>query len=286
MRALGLAVLGLVTTAAGAPASVGQRSEVTPFEPAHTDVVLPVRLNGRGPFRLLLDTGSTHSVVSPATAEAIAAPVVAKTELGSAAGSRMVPVVRVASLDVGPVNVRDLLASMIDLDEMLGGEELDGVIGHDVLGALRYTIDFRQRRVTWLTGDVLETRGSRLQLQLSSGRFLIALPQRESVLRLVPDTGAASLVLFAPYDMAPVTRSHASVTLKTMSGDTVVRTGRLRELRVGAMTLHDVPAVVAERDGSEPSEVDGLLPLHLFDRVTVDAPGKQLIVEGLSEGSS
>ena len=71
-----------------------------------------------------------------------------------------------------------------------------------------------------------------------------------------------------------------------MSGDTVVRTGRLRELRVGAMTLHDVPAVVAERDGSEPSEVDGLLPLHLFDRVTVDAPGKQLIVEGLSEGSS
>jgi hypothetical protein len=36
---------------------------------------------------------------------------------------------------------------------------------------------------------------------------------------------------------------------------------------------------VAERHRSEPAEVDGLLPLHLFDRVTVDGPGRRLIVE-------
>jgi hypothetical protein len=30
--------------------------------------------------------------------------------------------------------------------------------------------------------------------------------------------------------------------------------------------------VVAARDGSEPAEVDGLLPLHFFDRVTFDGP--------------
>ena len=58
-----------------------------------------------------------------------------------------------------------------------------------------------------------------------------------------------------------------------------VRLATIRELQVGALTLRDVPAVVAERDVSEPSEVDGLLPLHLFDRVTVDGPGKRLIVE-------
>jgi predicted aspartyl protease len=122
-----------------------------------------------------------------------------------------------------------------------------------------------------------------LELQPSSGRFLIALPQQNSLLRLVPDTGAGSLLLFAPHDTLPVTRLPASATLTTMSGRTEVRLARLRELRVGALTLRDVPAVVAERDRSEPSEVDGLLPLDLFDRVTVDGPGKRLIVEKIQE---
>ncbi len=64
-----------------------------------------------------------------------------------------------------------------------------------------------------------------------------------------------------------------------MSGQRGVLMATVRELRVGSLTLRDVPAVVAERDPSEPVEVDGLLPLHLFDRVTVDGPGKRLILE-------
>ena len=64
-----------------------------------------------------------------------------------------------------------------------------------------------------------------------------------------------------------------------MSGETEVRLARVRELHVGAVILRDVPAVVTERDRSEPAEVDGLLPLHLFDRVTVDGPQRLLIVE-------
>jgi hypothetical protein len=50
-------------------------------------------------------------------------------------------------------------------------------------------------------------------------------------------------------------------------------------LHVGSLRLRDVPAVVAERDASEPAEIDGLLPLQLFDRVTVDGPRKRMIVE-------
>ena len=199
--------------------------------------------------------------------------------MGSAAGSRMTPVVRIDSLEVGPVTVDHLLASVVDLGGVRTEEGIDGVIGHDALGSLRYTIEFRRRRVLWFPPEVMEARGSALELQPSSGRFLIALPQRTSLLRLVPDTGAASLLLFAPHAALPVTSLPAFATLTTTSGDTDVRVATLRELRVGALTLRDVPAVLAERDHSEPAEVDGLLPLHLFDRVTVDGPRKRLIVE-------
>ncbi len=279
MRALGVLAIGIVALAPALDGAVTQPPGVTSFEQGRSDVVLAVRLNGQGPFRFLLDTGSTNTAVSSSTAEAIRAPVVAKASMGSVAGSRMTLVVRIDSLAVGPVHVDDLLASVVELNAIPGGADLDGVIGHDALGSLRFTIDFRERRVIWFPSDVLEARGSSLELQPSSGRFLIALPQRHSLLRLVPDTGAASLLLFAPHGELPVTPLPASATLTTMSGDTEVRMATIRELRVGALTLRDVPAVVAERDRSEPSEVDGLLPLHLFDRVTVDGPGKRLIVE-------
>jgi hypothetical protein len=50
-------------------------------------------------------------------------------------------------------------------------------------------------------------------------------------------------------------------------------------LHVGSLRLRDLPAVLAERDDSEPAGIDGLLPLQLFDRVTVDGPRKRMIVE-------
>jgi len=279
MSVLGVLAIGIVALTPALYGAVTQPPAVTSFERGRSDIVLAVRLNGQGPFRFLLDTGSTNTSVSSRTAEAIRAPVVAKASMGSVAGSRMTLVVRIDSLGVGPVRVDDLLASVVELNEIPGGDDLDGVIGHDALGSLRYTIDFRQRQVIWFPSEAMEARGTSLELQSSSGRFLIALPQRHSLLRLVPDTGAASLLLFAPDNALPVTRLPASATLTTMTGDSEVRLATLRELRVGALTLRDVPAVVAERDRSEPSEVDGLFPLHLFDRVTVDGPGKRLIVE-------
>jgi predicted aspartyl protease len=277
MRALGLFVLGLVAFASAPHAAVSERTEFTPFERGHSAIVLAARLNGRGPFRLLLDTGSTHTAVSAETAEAIEAPVVAKAAMGSAAGSRETLVVHVQSLDIGSVTVSNLLASVIELAEIAGGRTIDGVIGHDALGSLRYTIDFRQRRVVWAPSDATDARGSSVELQTSGGRFLIALPQRQSLLRLVPDTGAASLLLFAPHRALPVTPLPTLATLTTTSGHTDVRMATVRELRVGSLLLRDVPAVVAERDRSEPVEVDGLLPLHLFDRVTVDGPGQRMM---------
>lgn len=253
-----------------------ERDSVTPFERGQGAIVLPVRLNGRGPFRFLLDTGSTHTAVSGKTAAAIGAPVVAKTVIGSAAGSRQTLVVRIDALDVGPITVPGLLASVVELEGIAGA---DGVIGHDALASLHFTIDFRERRVVWWPIDALVARGSALELQSSHGRFLISLPQRQSVLRLVPDTGAESLLLFDPDGTLPVTRLPTPATLTTTSGETEVRLARLRELRVGGTTLRDVPAALARRDRSEPAEIDGLLPLHLFDRVTFDGPQKRLIVE-------
>jgi hypothetical protein len=249
--------------------------QMTPFEGGQHDIVLAVWLNGRGPFRMLLDTGSTHTAISPQAAAAIGAPIVAKATMGSAAGSRETLVARLDTLEVGPIAVRNLLASVLDLDRIVE-DRIDGVIGHDALASLRYTIDFRERRVVWWPDDLPSPRAS-FELETVHGRFLVVLPQRKSLLRLVPDSGASSLLLFDPGRMVPRQPLAGVATLSTMSAETDVRLSRLPELRVGDMTLRNLPAVIAARDSSEPAEVDGLLPLHLFDRVTLDGPGKRLM---------
>jgi hypothetical protein len=87
--------------------------------------------------------------------------------------------------------------------------------------------------------------------------------------------------LFDPVRALPITEFPTPATLKTTSGAAEVRLARMQELQVGSLTLRDVPAAVVERDASEPAEIDGLLPLHLFDRVTVDGPRKRLTIEKL-----
>jgi len=266
---------GFVSLLRAAP---GERADITPFERGNEGIVLAVTLNGRGSFRFLLDTGSTHTAVSAKTAAGIGAPTVAKAPMGSAAGSRDTLVVRIDALEVGAVRVDHLLASVVELAN-IGADGIDGVLGQDALAPLRYTIDFRERRVMWWPNDSRVAGGNSFALKPSHGRFLVSLPQRQSLLRLVPDSGAASLLLFDPDRTLPVTQLPAPATLTTMSGATEVRLAKIRELSIGALTLRDVPAVVADRDRSEPDEIDGLLPLHLFDRVTIDGPHRRMIVE-------
>ena len=185
-------------------AAPAEHAGITPFEQGNEGIVLAVGLNGRGSFRFLLDTGSTHTAVSAATATAIAAPVVARAAMGSGAGSRDTLVVRIDSVTVGPIEATDLLASVVEIG--MAGDGIDGVIGQDALASVRYTIDYRQRRVAWWPDAAIVAHGDPLALEPSHGRFLVTLDQRQSRLRLVPDSGADTLLLFDPDGTLPITR--------------------------------------------------------------------------------
>jgi predicted aspartyl protease len=261
--------------------SPARAAAVTPFELGEQGgVILPVLLNGRGPFKLLLDTGSTHSAVSEAVAAAIGAPAVAKTIVGSATGGREALVVRIDALECGALAARGLLASVATFDRLSDIDGIQGVIGQDALASVRYTIDFRRRELLWWPEDEGVAHGVSFALEGSHGRFLISLPQRRDVLRLVPDSGAGSLLLFDPPKQLPLTLLAQRGALTTMSAHGTVRLARMRELKVGTAMLQNVAAVVVGRNPSEPEEADGLLPLHLFDRVTFDGPNRVLILEG------
>jgi hypothetical protein len=241
-----------------------------------------VTVNGAGPFQFLLDTGSSHTVISTTLAETLGASPVAKTVVSSPIGAQLRPVVRLGRVELGPVVTDAVLSSVVDDVALCQHRSIQGLLGQDVLARDRYTIDFARRRVTW-PGTPLDGTGINVTFRMkpSAGRYLVELPQHAAVLRLVPDSGAEGLVFFqgpSPLPIAMTPRS-ARRELSTLTQRTNVEEMRVERLQIGPAIWRDLPAVLLNRRQLGASDGDGLLPLHMFPRVTLDGPGQLLIVE-------
>lgn len=255
---------------------------ITPFEPgSQGQIVVAVSLEGHGPFPVLLDTGSSHSVVTSDVMRALGAAPVAKTEIVTPLGTETRLVIRIARVEIGGAST-PVLASVVPAGTIDGASRLKGMIGQDVLAHRRFTIDFAEGAILWHDRPPPAEARHALALRAAGARFLVDLPQGGRTLRLVPDSGSEGLVLFDRGDGRLPSLRHTGETreLLTLSGRQRVRAVRVRTLRVGTLELHDLPAVVVRRDQwrdeSMALEGDGLLPLHLFERVTFDGPGRRL----------
>jgi len=106
----------------------------------------PVLINGSGPFRLVLDTGATHSAVTAEVAAALGLPLTESNQvlLHGVTGSATVPTIAIERMVIGdldlPTRTLPIVASA------LGGAE--GILGTDGLLDKRITIDFRNDNIT------------------------------------------------------------------------------------------------------------------------------------------
>ncbi len=106
----------------------------------------PVYLDGKGPFRLVLDTGANRSAVIARVADVLGdrARSSATARLYGATGTAIVPIIRVDELVVG-----DLMLAPVKLPVVLdvfGGA--DGVLGNEGLHDKRIVIDFKHDSIS------------------------------------------------------------------------------------------------------------------------------------------
>ena len=102
----------------------------------------PVRINGRGPFRLVLDTGASHSGITRIVALVLGIPTNSGKPviLSGVTGSTIVPTIHVDTLSVGDLSVDSTVLPI--LPDAFGGAE--GVLGYEGLSDKRIFIDFRR----------------------------------------------------------------------------------------------------------------------------------------------
>jgi predicted aspartyl protease len=113
--------------------------------PGGAAMLVPVHINGEGPFEFVLDTGATIMCLDERLIERLSVPVDTRRS-GIGAGIRgtgQIQLVRLDSVRIGAAQANELSACVLDLAHTQAlGIEFDGLIGLNFLREFRVTIDF------------------------------------------------------------------------------------------------------------------------------------------------
>lgn len=259
----------------------GSRESTTPFDLLEDgSLIVPVTIGGTGPYRFMIDTGSSRTVITSRLWRTLRRPVIARTQMVMPSGRTEAFVVRLDGIAVAGQPAVSVAAAVMPAEHYAAGQQVDGLIGQDVLASAVYTIDYERSAIVWHAPGAL-LPGVRLPLSVRGHRVLVSLSQRDDdpqPLALIPDSGADGLVLFAhAKDKVSMTPLDVGV-LSGLHGTRLVRRANVESLIVGTTRLRDPNAVVLDTGESEDLMGDGLLPLHAFSQVTFNVAERYLIV--------
>ena len=246
-----------------------------------TRMTVEVRINGRGPYHFLVDSGADSSVVGLRIARDLQLPVGTPVILNGTTGSARVDRVLVDTLTLGPSVIGNLeVPALSEYD--LGG---DGLIGIDALVQQRLMMDFEKR--------VIKVEDARQPAQFIAGEIVVTARRRRGQL-ILTQVRAAGLPVDAVVDTgSEVTIGNIALRNKLIRGNrnkfvSMVAVGvtgvavnlqmaRIGELRLGSVTLHDIPIAFADVPpfavfglAKEPSLLLGTDVLSVFRRVSLD----------------
>ena len=109
-------------------------------------VVVPVKINGRGPYRFIVDTGANHSTISPGLVRELGLTTGTQSliTLDGITGATQVTYVSIDSLQAGDLTLGDTTLPVVWAPVMAGA---DGILGAAGMSEKSLLIDFQRNRV-------------------------------------------------------------------------------------------------------------------------------------------
>ncbi|MEQ1823631.1 MAG: retropepsin-like aspartic protease, partial [Fimbriimonadaceae bacterium] len=108
-------------------------------------ILVPVTIDGKGPFPCVIDTGASATVISPEVAMQAGLKLGAKVPMLGATGTTTGQFAEITDLAIGENRKANMKVVVADFFEGLSkatGEQVMGVIGFDFLRSYRVTIDY------------------------------------------------------------------------------------------------------------------------------------------------
>jgi predicted aspartyl protease len=246
-----------------------------------TRMTVAVQINGRGPYHFVVDSGADTSAVSLGLARSLQLPLGTPVVLNGMTERNVVDRVKVASLTVGPSTIDNLEVPALRADD-LGG---DGMLGIDALFKQRIMMDFEDRLIKvedsrkppeHFTDEIVIT--ARLQHgQLILTQVLVSGIPIEAVIDTGSEITVGNLALRDKLRRRNLDKN-STIPVTGVTGKTVdLQLGQIGELRVGSISLSDVPIAFADVPpfklfglADQPALLLGTDILENFRRVSLD----------------
>ncbi len=259
--------LGLLALGAGKPRPLDPAARMPSLPPAVIDdtlaiggadidarkvrsrMTVAVSVNGKGPYRFVVDSGADTTVIGLRAARALALPAGTPVMLNGMTDSSRVERVLVNELTLGPNTVRDLELPVLK-DHDLGGE---GMVGLDALVEQRLMMDFEKRLISVddarkpaprLDGEIV------VIARLKRGQLILTQAKANGKpVDAVVDTGSEITIGNLALRDRLVRGGRDKFTTIAVSGVTGVtvnlQLATVSEIRLGAVVLRDVPMAFA-----------------------------------------
>ena len=253
---------------------------------------VPVMIAGRKTW-WLVDTGSSHNLVSPQLARVLHLPTAAKSEVSTIAGKRLTGYYRLPLMQIGAVELENQSAAAVDLGLVSASDDLvvDGVLGMPALNRLIVSLDFGQHKAIFSQYvPNYQQPHSVIPFRLLGGVPIASL----SVLggrtgEFILDTGnAGGLVMFPSYARRDYRqRSMAFIEIEDLGGRVPTGLALLPHLNIGSWHTQRVPVSLPMRTQGF-QRLDGSIGNAIFtgQTLTFDFPSQHLLLSASQDSDS
>lgn len=225
----------------------GAASTTVPFQLLNNHIYLEVKLDGKGPFRLLCDTGGSN-IVTPELAKAIGL----KTEgtlqgRGVGEKSEDVGLTKVQGIEIGDVTLRNQVFAVFPLGQFSNAEGVgvSGLVGYEVFKRFVVKVDYERSTLTLTLPSAFQDQGSGTIVPFI---FKGHIPQVDGEIDGIAgkfdiDTGSrASLDLLAPFVEKNNLKARYAPKIEAVTGWGVggasrSQITRARMLKLGGVTV-------------------------------------------------
>ena len=241
-----------------------------PLEPTRTSFVARVWIGERGPFRFLVDTGTSITVVNSSAGAGLSSE--RTIEALTTTGPVKVREATAETLRAEGVEVAGLRVLIADLPEFPSHGRVDGILGMNFMVGQSIFLDVKRR---CLSLGLEEVNGDRLPARTEGGRALFVVDGLKFVL-----DSAASFPVLSSARARQLATAEGTFELTSAAGKTAAKSGRVRTLRLGSVTLRNVDVALID----QPSLEDVLLPVRLFSSVFISADRTSVVLNGVLPG--
>ena len=229
-----------------------------PFEFVRNQIVVQVKIAGKGPFNMLFDTDTDPSAIDLATARDLGLKLGSKGYQGTGGGTEtnLVYPTNIPGVELGSVTAKEVFAAAIDLTKLSAkfGKPIHGVLGYSFLKNRIFQIDYPASKIRFYAASPYQgiqnsenaVNQTVLAFRYDNNVIVDSVFVNGQKMRATLDTGGSNTFALTPEAITMLgledeARNAKAEIAAGYNGEFESKTGTLKSVRIGGLSVDSRP---------------------------------------------